>query len=318
MSLKVSKEALSWLTLFAHALSACAYEDAERQKRILDKFSVLEALPCSTCPFRQHKLCSKYALQPNRFMRSSILLAKALTWLRGNSEAKLEHVRKAVKYTLPLRLVLINETLKHRIPTLKALVQQCIRDFDEWCREGGRYFMEALELVFRALKKLDFMKANEALEGCYNDPVLWALSCSIRDRIQRLREELLELAPKLSEEELEVLTEARDEEISELARRRLEELQGIITVAYGLGSENLKKVLKRLFMAGVLSEQDLVTILEGKTRKIEKRWNGKRLVIENRGSEVWIRGPKELLKSPNFSHSSSWYFHEELNSLPAL
>ncbi|RLF23135.1 MAG: hypothetical protein DRN15_07305 [Thermoprotei archaeon] len=298
LSLRVSKEALSWLTLFAHSLSVCAYEDEDRQKHILDKFSVLESLPCSTCPFRQHKLCSKYALQPNRFMRSTILLAKALAWLRGDSEVKLEHVRKVVRYTLPLRLALVNEALKHRMPTLKALVQQCIKDFDEWCRERGRYFIEALERVFRALEKLDFMRANKALEGYHNDPILWALSCSIRDRIQRLREELLELVPKLSEEELEVIAEARDEEIVELARKRLEELQGIITVAYGRGSENLKKLLKKLFMEGVLSEQDLVQIFEGSIQGMEKRWNGKRLVIENRGSEVWVRGPKELLKSP--------------------
>ena len=84
----------------------------------------------------------------------------------------------------------------------------------------------------------------------------------------------------------------------ELARKRLEELQGIITVAYGRGSENLKKLLKKLFMEGVLSEQDLVQIFEGSIQGMEKRWNGKRLVIENRGSEVWVRGPKELLKSP--------------------
>ena len=297
LGLKVSKEAVSWLTLFAHSLSACAYEDENRHKHVLDKFSVLESLPCSTCPFRQHRLCSKYALQPNRFMRSTIMLAKAVAWLKGSGEVRLEHVRKAVKYTLPLRLVLVNEALKHRIPTLKALVQQCIRDFDEWCRERGRYFMEALEQVFKALERLDFMKANEALEGYHNDPVLWALSCSIRDGVQRLREEFLELVPKLSEEELEALAEARNEEIAELARRRLEELQGIITVAYGRGGENLKKLLKRLFMAGVLSEQDLVAVLEGRLQGIEKRWNGKRLVIENRGSEVWVRGPRELLKS---------------------
>ena len=89
--------------------------------------------------------------------------------------------------------------------------------------------------------------------------------------------------------------DARDEEIAELARRRLEELQGIITVAYGRGSDNLKRLLKRLFMAGVLSEQDLITILENEVNRIEKKWNGKLLVIEIKGSEVWIRAPKELV-----------------------
>ena len=297
LSLKVSKEAISWLTLLAHSLSVCAYEDEDRQKHILDKFSVLESLPCNTCPFRQHRLCPKYALQPNRFIRSTTLLAKALAWLEGLNEVRLEHVRKAVKYTLPLRLVLINEALKHRIPTLKALVRQCIKDFDVWCRERGRYFIEALEQVFKALKELDFMKASESLEGYHNDPVLWSLSYGIRDRIQRLREELLKLVSKLSEEELEVLVDARDEEIAELAKRRLEELQGIITVAYGRGSDNLKRLLKRLFMAGVLSEQDLITILENEVNRVEKRWNGKLLLIEIRGSEVWIKGPRELLNS---------------------
>jgi len=33
LGFKVSKEALSWLTLFAHSLSVCAYEDEDRNKQ---------------------------------------------------------------------------------------------------------------------------------------------------------------------------------------------------------------------------------------------------------------------------------------------
>ena len=96
------------------------------------KFNVLETLPCHKCIFRDHEICSKYALQPNRFMRSTILLAKSLAWFEGSRRVRLEHVRKACKYTLPLRLVIINESLKMEIPTLKALVEACIRDFDNF------------------------------------------------------------------------------------------------------------------------------------------------------------------------------------------
>ncbi|RLF21475.1 MAG: hypothetical protein DRN15_11120 [Thermoprotei archaeon] len=297
LSIKVSKQALSWLALFAHSLSVCAYEDEDRHKHILDKFSVLESLPCNTCPFKQHRLCSKYALQPNRFIRSTIMLAKAIAWLRGNSEVKLEHIRLAVNYTLPLRLVIVNEALKHRIPTIKALVQQCIRDFDEWCRERGKYLTEALENIFKALSKLDLSRAYEILEGYYNDPILWVLSTDIRHWLQEVRRKLLTLISRLNEEELETLTEARDREIAELAKKRLEEIQGIITVIYDHGSENLKKVLKRLFVAGILSEQDLVRVLEEDLRRIEKKWNGKLLIIEHKEDKIQVKIPKELLPS---------------------
>ncbi len=296
LSLGVSKEALSWLTLFAHSLSVCAYEDEDRQKHILDKFSVLESLPCSTCPFRQHKLCSKYALQPNRFIRSTIMLAKALAWLKGDEEVGIGHVGIAVKYTLPLRLVIINEALKHRIPTLKALAQQCIRDFDEWCSESGKHFMRSLERALDSLKELDFPKALKALEGYHNDPVLWALCMDFMEEFQILKGILLSLIPRLSEEELEVLARAKDEAIAWKARARLEELQGIITVTYARGSEALKKLLKRLFIAGVLSEHDLVSILEGRSTGLVKEWDGERVVIETRGANVQIKAPKELLE----------------------
>jgi len=101
LSLNVSDDAKSWLTIFANSLCTCTYEDENGNRYLLDKFSVLENLPCMNCTFKNLRLCSKYALQPNRFIRSSILLAKAIAWLNCSSKIEYEHVRNSVKYILP-------------------------------------------------------------------------------------------------------------------------------------------------------------------------------------------------------------------------
>jgi len=128
------------------------------------------------------------------------MLVKAIAWVRGENEASLRHVRLAVNYILPLRLIIVNEVLKCKVPTIDALVQQCIRDFDEWCNKEGRHLVKALNRAFESLRRLDFTETYEALKGYHNDLVLYTLSLDVRARLQRLKEELSALIPKLDED----------------------------------------------------------------------------------------------------------------------
>ena len=114
----------------------------------------------------------------------------------------------------------------------------------------------------------------------------------IEERLMKLRQELISLIPKLSEKELEVLAQIDDEEISGKASIRLDELRGIITIT--LDRSELKKVLKILFMEGVISEKDIEDIISGKVRELKKEWNGSKVEV-GIGRKAKVKCHKDLL-----------------------
>ena len=81
-SVPVRPEAVAWLWAFGLMYSSCVYEDRDGNRRPLDKFSAVGEVPCATCSFRKAP-CARFALQPYRFVRSALALAKALAWLKG-------------------------------------------------------------------------------------------------------------------------------------------------------------------------------------------------------------------------------------------
>jgi len=293
LELKVDCDAKSWLTMFSHALCTCTYEDENGNRYSLDKFSVFEHLPCMNCTFKNHKLCSKYALQPSRFIRSTIMLAKAIAWLNNSRKVKLKHIRKAVKFTLPLRLIIINESLKHSVPTIKSLVNQCIRDFDEWSSEIGKKFLDELSSLINSIEQLEFAIGFD-LDLLNNEPVLHQLVLDVLNLVQSARNELLNLIPSLSESEVKVLMSARDYEIRARASERYDELKGIVTLKFKKESIEFKKLLKLLFIEGVLSEDDIERVLTSSRVKISRNWRGNRVELIG-DSEVLVRCPRELL-----------------------
>ena len=130
--IEVPSRIVVWLTLFAESLSSC--------KHVKDKFSInpakLKRL-CAGCNEKEH-LCSKVAMSKPRFLRATILLAKGLAWLKGKKTVSFEEINEAIPYTLPHRLVWLDEekTFEESLEAVPDLVQQFNDDMLAWRNRG--------------------------------------------------------------------------------------------------------------------------------------------------------------------------------------
>jgi len=132
MGIEVPSKIVVWLTLFTNCLSLC--------KHYKSKFDVSAAKlqkTCAECNEKQH-LCSKVALSKPRFLRATVLLAKALAWYAGKRQVGFEEINEAIPFTLPHRLVWIGEekTIFESLESVKDLVQQFNDDMLAWKNRG--------------------------------------------------------------------------------------------------------------------------------------------------------------------------------------
>jgi len=103
MKINVPKDVLVWLTLFTESLTGCKYATS--------KFDISRAKMKSFCgECNENKsLCAKVALSKPRFLRATILLAKALAWFENRDFIERDDLYTAVKYTLPHRIIFLQE-----------------------------------------------------------------------------------------------------------------------------------------------------------------------------------------------------------------
>ena len=112
-----------WLSLFTEELSCCRYNK--------DKFSISKArlkMFCGECN-RKESICAKAACSKPRFLRASSLLAKGLSWYRGDKKVKFDDLMDAIKFTLPHRLLLTSDSIS--LTDSNATIQGIIYQFNE-------------------------------------------------------------------------------------------------------------------------------------------------------------------------------------------
>ena len=153
---EVPSRIVVWLTLFAESLASC--------KHVTDKFSLNPARLrklCASCNEKEH-LCSKVALSKPRFLRATILLAKGLAWLKGKKAVSFEEVNEAIPYTLPHRLVWLNEekTFEESLKTIPELVEQFNNDMLAWKNRG--VFSKLARIVTASKEKEPFFERDLA------------------------------------------------------------------------------------------------------------------------------------------------------------
>jgi hypothetical protein len=133
-----------------------------------DKFSV--SLPklkktCAACNENAH-LCGKVLLSKPRFLRATVILAKGLAWLDGRDMISFDDINEAVVYTLPHRLVWIQEDLSYAesLECVPELLQQFNDEMLAWKNRG--IFSTLTEVIDSSKKSEPFFeekKGNELL-----------------------------------------------------------------------------------------------------------------------------------------------------------
>lgn len=114
---------LVWLSLLAEECSCCKYTKS--------KFDIGQAsmsIKCKECN-RIQSICAKVGLSKPRFLRATVLLAKALAWYDGRKEVIWEDLYTAIKYTLPHRLIFLQKQVG--ILDAEKEVQEILRIFNE-------------------------------------------------------------------------------------------------------------------------------------------------------------------------------------------
>ena len=173
-----------WLTLFAHSLASC--------KHVKDKWS--ESLArmrklCSACNENAH-LCAKVMLSKPRFLRATVILAKALAWLKGKKSVSLNEVYEAIKYTLPHRLTWIQEE-KTYIESLEA-VQELVSQFnDEMLAWRNRGIFDDLAKVVEASKQVPPRYEDRLAQRVATDvSEVHVLSDFVRETLEAVKKEI--------------------------------------------------------------------------------------------------------------------------------
>lgn len=123
LAVSFKTEHLVWLSLFTEECSCCRYTKS--------KFDIGQAtmsIKCKECN-RNMSICSRVGLSKPRFLRATVLLAKALAWYRGSNEVSYEDLHEAIPYTTPHRLIF----LKKKVGVLDAgdEITEIIRLFNE-------------------------------------------------------------------------------------------------------------------------------------------------------------------------------------------
>jgi len=183
MKIEIPPDILVWLTLFAESMSACKYSDS--------KFDISRARMhtlCAECNQKEH-LCAKVALSKPRFLRATILLAKALAWFDEREEISEEDIFMAIKYTLPHRIIFLKEerTIFEAERALPDLVQQFIDDFNNW--ESRRIFQRLEDIITKAKDPKEPVFDNAASNELLNETSEHlAINNYITEAIERVKE----------------------------------------------------------------------------------------------------------------------------------
>ena len=295
----VDDKAKSMMSLFGHVFNACCFEDEDRQRHFIDKFSVLADMPCIRCTFKG-SLCSKFAVQPMRLIRSTFNLAKALAWLYNKEEVTYELTMKALHYTLPLRLIIVDESFKSKVATLKEATRIAIQEFTKWYDENRILFTVLQNCVF--LAKVGrfseaFRQLNDLMYRYNNRPIALTLIHSFEAKLKKARSEVERAVETTSDINLLRELMKTNSDFKDLARKRYCELVGIASIRK-LGDE-AKRLLNRMLAKGLLGEREFTSLsmsLQGFYSPQEVALK-EDLKISVKQNEVILEGSKEVVSS---------------------
>ena len=255
-SIPVENKAKSMVTLFAHVYNACIFEDEDKERHFVDKFSVLSEIPCPRCTFRGH-LCSKFAIAPTRLIRSTLSLAKALAWLYGKKTVTHDLALKALKYTLPLRLVVIDEAYKTKLASLKEASGTAVKEFTKWFTDHEQLF-KGFKKCVSLLKQGKYSDATKRLSDLAymynNDPIALSLIHSFEQGLGRACDEIESALKATNDVNLLRRVADTDNDFKEIAEKRLKEALGLTVVV--LEGDDAKKVLNTLFKRGFIGVKE--------------------------------------------------------------
>jgi MoxR-like ATPase len=285
-AVKMSKGAKAYLWLMSMAFSTCYYHDeVTGNKSRADRFNVLDRLPCERCTFKKFTMCN-YALSPMRFARSTTFLSKALAWIEGCDGVSVKHVRTAVKYALPLRLVATREEVKLSAPTIESFIEQAVRSFENYALYAVMYCKEMLKYVL----ELDNMPPLRM-----DDPLMRVLYEDFSYEVGRMRSALQNVIERLTDEEaLEALSTLQNVEIASRARKRLEEIRGVLVIVQ---PKELKMLLNILVKKDFITEDELADLAWKLNTEHGFELDRKGLVVEKiapRG--VRVKGEKAVVE----------------------
>jgi len=161
MSIRIPKDALVWLTLFSESLSCCKY--------CASKFDISRARMktlCAECNEKQ-SLCAKVALSKPRFLRATVLLAKALVWYDGREEIDRHDLFTAIKYTLPHRLVFLQQekSIFEALAETDELLQLFNDNMDKWKNRQIFTRLDKIILGAKAMKPAFLQEESNVLQA---------------------------------------------------------------------------------------------------------------------------------------------------------
>lgn len=129
---EIPTDKLVWLSLLAEECSCCKYTQS--------KFDISQAqlsIKCKECN-RNQCICARVGLSKPRFLRATVLLAKALAWFDGRQEVIWEDLYTAIKYTMPHRLIFLQKQVN--ILDTQKEIEEILRmfneDMEQWRNRG--------------------------------------------------------------------------------------------------------------------------------------------------------------------------------------
>jgi hypothetical protein len=222
-----------------------------------------------------------------RFARSMTFLAKALAWMDGHGKADVSHVRVAVKYTLPLRLVATREEVKLSAPTVETFVEQAVSAFESYALSAIPHLKNMLKSVLELSASIPVSRIEE--------PLMRVLYEDFDRELVKMKNVLSSTVEKLANEEaLEALSTLHDADIASKARKRLEELRGVLVLVQ---PRDLKMLLNVLLKKDYITEDELAEFAWKLNIEHGFELNRKGLVIEKvspRG--VRVKGEKAVVE----------------------
>jgi MoxR-like ATPase len=142
LKVEIPPETTRWLILFAESMASCKYVNS--------KFGVSKAEMrklCRGCNEKEN-ICSRVAISKPRFIRATVLLAKAIAWFNKRDFVDVSDVREAIKYTLPHRLVFLRRerNIQEALSYVKKLVAMFDEEYDNWKSRGIFQTLEAISV----------------------------------------------------------------------------------------------------------------------------------------------------------------------------
>lgn len=114
---------LVWLSLLGEECSACKYTKSK-----FDLGQASMSIKCKECN-RNQCICARVGLSKPRFLRATVILAKALAWYDGRDEVVWEDIYSAIEYSMPHRLIFLQKQVG--ILDCKKEIEEILRIFNE-------------------------------------------------------------------------------------------------------------------------------------------------------------------------------------------